>query len=242
MAIFKDLLTSSGEGLLKVFYRLSTEARGESAPLARTYARQLGLSYEQLVCALGFNSAIRDLPDVTAVIGFETYDDLAQERNQIFTRDIYVKVGIKDVLMIYAHVVNDLPMLEIAQHLIKARLEHIENRIEETVNSVLIERYKKEIRAIYSDGAALPELIEDRLSRTDSGFRALLNEVAIIVENRLIPVGDIFYRDSILPEEKRRLITKGLIPRELIESRLGDDDVPEEEREMLEIQLRYMQD
>ncbi|NNL99820.1 MAG: hypothetical protein HKO62_03645, partial [Gammaproteobacteria bacterium] len=46
----------------------------------------------------------------------------------------------------------------------------------------------------------------------------------------------------ILPEEKRRLISKGLIPRDLIESRLRDDNVCQEEREMLETQLRYMQD
>jgi hypothetical protein len=130
-----------------------------------------------------------------------------------------------------------MDMLIVMQYLLFARLNQIEQRIEETVNSIVIERYKKEMRAIYHDGVAQIEFAEDRLNRTRSGFRALLNEVVMIVEARLIPIGDIFFRNTILPEEKRRLIIKGHIPKSLIEQRLDDDDVPAQERTMLEQQL-----
>ena len=94
------------------------------------------------------------------------------------------------------------------------------------------------MRGIYSDGVALPEFVEGRLADTHSGFRALLNEVLLIVEHRLVPVGDIFFRDTVLPEEKRRLIVRGLVPRELIVARLAETDVPPQERKVLDEQLR----
>ena len=61
-----------------------------------------------------------------------------------------------------------------------------------------------------------------------------------IVESRLIPVGDIFFRASILPEEKRRLIIRGLIPREIVEARLADAKISEQERYVLEDQLKLL--
>ena len=133
-----------------------------------------------------------------------------------------------------------MQMLEVMQYLLSNRLRCIEDRIEATVNSIIIERYKKEMRAIYNDGVAQIEFAEERLSQTHSGFRALLNEVVMIVEARLIPIGDLFFRDTILPEEKRRLITKGLIPTSLVEQRLEDDSVSPQERKVLEEQLRYL--
>ena len=78
------------------------------------------------------------------------------------------------------------------------------------------------------------------MSKTHSGFRALLNEVVMIVDARLIPIGDIFFRDTVLPEEKRRLIVKGLIPRGLVEQRLAETSVSAQERQMLEEQLQLL--
>lgn len=240
MSKFQEILTSSGEGLLKILYRSSSGANGKTASSTREYARNLGLTYAQVVCALGFNSDIRNLPDIIEIIGFESYDALARERNQYFANDIYDRLGIKDVLAIYQHVPNDMKMLEVMQYLLPTRLHRIESRIEATVNAVIIERYKKEMRAIYNDGVAQIDFSEKRLSQTHSGFRALLNEVVMIVEARLIPIGDLFFRDTILPEEKRRLIIKGLIPRELVEQRLTEDGVPLQERKVLEEQLRLL--
>ncbi len=243
MSRFEEILTARSEDLLKTLYR-SASGQGERAQTgpgrARQVAGNLGLTYPQLVCAVGFNRSIEELYDVIAVLGFESYDALARERNLAFTNDIYEQLGVKDVLAIYAHVAKALPMLEVIQHLLHKRLVKIEERIEQTVNSVFIERYKKEMRAIYNDGVAQIDFAEKRLSIAHSGFRALLNEVALIVESRLIPVGDIFFRESILPEEKRRLIIRGLIPRDLVVSRLADEKIPAQERHVLEDQLKLL--
>lgn len=241
MRTFDEILTASGESLLKLLYKSSTRINNKKTTSSqRQYARSLGLTHAQMVCALGFNPRIQELTDVTEIIGFASYDELASKRNEIFTTDIYDRLGIKDVLAIYLHVPNDMQMLTVMQHLLPNRLDRLEQRIEETINSIIIERYKKEIRAIYNDGVAQIEFAEDRLSRMGSGFRALLNEVVLITQARLIPIGDIFFRDTILPEEKRSLINKGLIPKELIEQRLEDASVPAPERKVLEEQLRVI--
>lgn len=243
MSRFSEILTASSEALLKTLYKSASkkdEPAAAGTARVRQIAANLGLTYPQLVCAVGFNAHIEDLSDVVAVIGFDSYAALARERNLAFTTDIYQQLSVKDVLAIYQHVSNNLPMLEVIQHLLQRRLEKIEERIEQTVNSIFIERYKKEMRAIYNDGVAQIDFAETRLSMTHSGFRALLNEVGLIVESRLIPVGDIFFRESILPEEKRRLMIKGLIPRDLVESRLADPQIAEQERLVLEDQLKLL--
>lgn len=243
MSRFEEILTAGSEDLLKTLYKCTSNPQEPAATglaRARQMARNLGLSYAQLVCALGFNPHIRDLSDVLAVVGFDSYDKLARERNLAFINDIYHQLGIKDVLAVYQHVTSNLQALDVIQHLIQLRLENIERQIEATINSVFIERYKKEMRAIYNDGVAQIDFVEKRLQNTHSGFRALLNEVALIVESRLIPVGDLFFRDSILPEEKRRLIIRGLIPRDLIEARLADTAIALREREVLEEQLKLL--
>ncbi|MBI4692844.1 MAG: hypothetical protein HY749_02385 [Gammaproteobacteria bacterium] len=239
MTLFEELLTAPGEDLLKILLKAAARIRNPSEPNrpARDIAKALGLTHAQLVCACGFNPAIRELPDVLEILGFPGYDALAQTRNRYFTTDIYDRLGIKDVLAVYLHVPKDMKLLQVMQYLLGTRLQHIEERIEATVNSLIIERYKKEMRSIYNDGAAQIEFAEERLANTHSGFRALLNEVTMIVESRLIPIGDIFFRDNILPEEKRRLIIKRLIPRALVQTRLKDPGISNQERKMLEEQL-----
>ncbi|MSR14364.1 MAG: hypothetical protein EXR86_07330 [Gammaproteobacteria bacterium] len=207
---------------------------------SRAVAKNLGLTHSQLLCSIGFNPHIHELPDIATLLGLRDYEELANARNEIFINDIYERMGIKDVLSIYLQVARDPKHLQIMQYLISQRLQKIESRIEATVNSLVIERYKKEMRAIYSDGVAQFEFIDERLRATHSGFRALLNEVVLIAENRLIPIGDLFFRDNILPEEKRRLIIKGFVPRHLIESRLDEKTLSPQERKVLEEQLRLM--
>jgi hypothetical protein len=89
------------------------------------------------------------------------------------------------------------------------------------------------MRAIYSDGVVGIDFVENRLEKSDSGFRALLNEVTLIVENKIIPVGELFFRDTILPQEKRKLLSKGLIPNSLIETRLEDTNISDVEKKIL---------
>ena len=239
MSVFEQILTASAEELLKLVFKAAA-ARDKDAQGSRSreIALKLGLTHAQLLCAVGFNPNIRELPDVTTILGFQGYDALARARDEYFTNDVYNRLGIKDVLAIYAQVARDVQHQQVMQYLMSTRLKRIEDRIEATVDSLVIERYKKEMRGIYTDGVALPEFVEGRLADTHSGFRALLNEVLLIVEHRLVPVGDIFFRDTVLPEEKRRLIVRGLVPRELIVARLAETDVPPQERKVLDEQLR----
>ncbi len=230
---FRALLEATPEGLLQQFYPLIKAAGEDPGPTSRI-ARELKLNETQLICALGFNPHIKDLPEIINFLGHASYDELARIRNEYFVNDIYDRLKVDDVLAIYDAASTNMDTLEIMQYLLSARLEHIESRIEQTVNPMIIEKYKKEMKAIYADGIAQIDFAEQRLDKTDSGFRALLNEVGIIVDNKLIPVGDIFFRDTILPEEKRRLLVKGLIPREFVESRLQEAGLSEQERNMLE--------
>ena len=202
----------------------------------------MGLRPAQIICAAGFNPHTPYYPEIPIILGFDSFEQLSQQRNEIFTTDIYKGLTLDNTLAIYNVVKENPAILQVMQYLLKARLQKIEGRIEETVNSLIIEKYKAEIRAVYNDGIANIEFAEERLGIKGSGFRALLNEVGIIVESKLIPAGDIFFRDTVLPEEKRRLLNKGLIPRELIETRLDDESTPQDEKRILYDYLKLHKD
>lgn len=239
---FESILLASGEDLLKRLYQAAQAAPSTQGGRKRRLARALGLSLGQLLCGAGFNRHIRDLPDIVGLLGYNSYDALAHRRNTVFTTDVYADLRLRDALSIYSSAKDNLAQLEIIQHLMRRRLENIEKHIEDAVNSSTIERYKREVRAIYGDGIASVDFAEHRLDRPANGFRALLNEVGLIGENRIIPIGDLFFRDTILTEEKRRLIRKGLVPRALIEARLEDTDVSPAERAMLVDQIRLQEE
>ena len=210
-ASFKKMINSDVEELPEFFQRfedvdIPTDKRMEALSI------DMGLRPEQIICAVGFNRVTPHLPEIPAIMGFDSFEELSKHRNEIFSTDIYKALTLDNTLNIYNAVKDRTDMLQVMQYLLKLRLHKIEGRIEETVNSLIIEKYKAEIRAIYNDGIANIEFAEDRLGIQGSGFRALLNEVTIIVESKLIPAGDIFFRDTVLPEEKRRLLNKGLIP------------------------------
>lgn len=232
---FDLLLTATREQLLNTL----TTPRGDLAN-GRAIARALGLTFTQMVCGVGFNPRLRDFETPAHLLGFEGYEALAKERNRRFTADVYERMGATNLLSIYQAIVNDPPLLGIMQYLLPKRLATIEGRIETTVNALVIERYRKEIDAVYRCGVAGLDFTEARLADTDSGFRALLGEVSIIVEHRILPIGDLFFRDTVLVEEKRRLIQRGLVPRRLIEERLHDSATPRAEREMLSTQLAHL--
>ncbi len=233
MASFNEILNASGEDLVRTFYNFRGEQTTEDTPRITLIARNLKLRTAQLVCAVGFNTHAKTLVEIMPVLGYESFDMLATERNGYFINDIYKKLSLDNILAIYTAVKNDDDYLQIMPYLLKNRLETIESRIEATVNSLIIDKYKAEMRAIYSERIVSIDFAEERLDRVDSGFRALLNEVTIITESKLIPVGDIFFRNTVLPEEKRKLLNRGLIPDELIEARLEDEQAPPEEKHML---------
>jgi hypothetical protein len=228
------MLTAPAERLINILYKTAISDGEARKTRLRRIGKRLMMNSAQLICALGFNKAIQDLPEVITTLDFVSYEQLAQERNEIFTSDIYRYLTIDDILNIYAAVAGDPKVQQVMQSLLTSRLENIEHRIETTVNALIIERYKKEMQAVYNEGVAHLEFAEGRLGAIDSGFRALISEVAIIVESKLIPVADIFFRETILPEEKRKMLSRGLIPDELVKARLEDDAIPARERKMLE--------
>lgn len=236
MSAFTEILNAPEEELVQRFFKYKDSVVSMGNRL-QEIAKMLGLRPEQLTCAVGFNPNARFLTEILPLLGFATFEELAQERNNIFASDIYRRMPLDDVLAIYAVVKDDPPTLQVMQYLLKQRLEKIEQRIEETVNSLIIDKYKAEIRAIYNDGVAGVDFAEERLNRQDSGFRALLNEVGIIIDSKLIPAGDIFFRSTILPEEKRKILSRGLIPKDLIQSRLDDHNTPADEKQVL---LEYL--
>lgn len=233
MPEFHDILSASEEELVQIFYRIKDDPALSSEEKLNAVAKKFRLRSAQLVCAVGFNPNAKGLTEIFPLLGFESFDELARQRNEIFTTDIYRQIPYDHIAAIYERIKDDPEMLQLMPYLLKARLKKVEGKIEETVNSIIIDKYKSEMRAIYLDHIATIEFVEERLDNTDSGFRALLNEVAIIIESKIIPTGDIFFRDSILPEEKRKLLKKGLIPIELVESRLQDEDISSEERKVL---------
>jgi len=235
MTIFRDILCNSSEELLKVFYVFgSDELKAEKAHRLDRIAKALRLRPEQLICAIGFNPNLLDLTEIINLLGYKHIDELVKKRNGIFITDIYRKISLDNILTIYNVVRDFQETLQVMQYLVEQRLKSIETKIEATVNSIIIEKYKAEIRSIYLDGIAGIDFAERRLDKIDSGFRALLNEVTIITESRIIPAGDIFFRDTVLPEEKRKLLNKGLIPLELAHARLEDESISPREKKMLQ--------
>ncbi|MBF8270023.1 MAG: hypothetical protein HW386_1732 [Gammaproteobacteria bacterium] len=237
MAGFKVILAATPEELMQFFYKL----KNDEIPLDNRLehaGRILGLRTAQIICAFGFNRYAKEMSELLPYLGFLSNDELANARNDIFSSDIYKHLSLDNILSIYTVTRDDPDSLQLMPYLLKRRLENIEGKIESTVNSLIIDKYKAEMRCIYNDGIANLEFAEERLSKKNSGFRALLNEVVIIIESRLIPAGDIFFRDTILPEEKRKILNKGLIPKELIQSRLTDATVSPEEKNILNDYLR----
>ena len=238
MTAFNEIIFANHEELMQYFFKLKNDKIAIDDRLAYA-ARTLGLRTAQIVCAFGFNRITKELPELLPILGFITYDEMAQERNDIFATDIYKYLTLDDVLSIYSAIKDDPDKMQLMEYLLKKRLANIESRIESTVNSIIIDKYKAEMRCIYNEGIANLEFAEERLNRNDSGFRALLNEVNIIIESKLIPAGEIFFRDRILPEEKRRLLNKGLIPKEWIQSRLEDEATTPEEKRILSDYLKH---
>ncbi|NKB37827.1 MAG: hypothetical protein GKR93_11760 [Gammaproteobacteria bacterium] len=238
MPDFNDILSSSEEELLQNFYKIRDDTSLSKEDKLNAVGKKFLLRGAQLVCAVGFNPNAQHLPEILPPMGFDSFDELARSRNDAFTTDIYKRIPFDNIIEIYTSIKDNSELLQIMQYLLKSRLHNIEHRIEETVNSIIIEKYKAEMRAIYFDRIATIDFVEERLDNTDSGFRALLNEVAIITEAKIIPTGDIFFRDSILPEEKRKLLAKALIPMDLVESRLANESISADERRILQEHIK----
>lgn len=232
MASFKAILRNDPEELIQLLYRFSDSKTGVDER-TENIARHLKLKPAQLICAIGFNPRFPELSEIPPILGYQTSAGLIQARNEFFINDIYKQLTLDNVLSIYASIIDNSDMQQVLEYLLERRLKNIEKRIDETVNSLIIDKYKEEMRGIYSDDVVSIDFVEKRLEDADSGFRALLNEVSLIVERKLIPAGDIFFRDTILPQEKKKLLDKGMIPAKLITMRLSDPKISRAEKKLL---------
>ncbi len=235
MPAFNELLTSTPEKIVDLFYSSGVDMASTSEEEA---AELFKLNPSQLICALGFNKKVRELMDIIFTLGNESIDSFLNKRNRIFIADTYHQLSLKQVLSIYDLVLNTPEQSgSFISKLFAKRMEILEHKIEKSVKPKLIENYRAEMKTIYKTGTIPMDFIDLRLQNPDSGFRALLDEVSLIVDSKALSAMEVFIRNSILPEEKRRLISKGLIPKELIQKRLEFTDLAASERDMLESYL-----
>ncbi len=241
MSAFEELLNASEEDIVRALYRFRLFKPKPDQSKLEYIANRLKFTVPQLVCAIGFNPNSTYLNEVFPILGYENYQQITHLRDNYYINDIYEKISLGNLLAIYKRIKYENEILITIPELLKKRLEKIEQKIEITVNSTTIDRYKNEMKAIYFDKIVDVDFVEDRLSIMDSGYRALLNEVAIIVESNFIPVDDVFFRDNILFEERRKMLQRGLVNKELIFKRLEDESITSEEHDLLEEHIKIKQ-
>ena len=234
MISFTELLTASDADLVKLFYKVKPDDGQDFIKKINKIAAQLGLNHSQLVCALGFNKHIRDLTDIVSILGFRSYKLLSYRQNELFTTDTYQQLPIDNILDIYSERLEDEQILEMIRGLLRPRLEHIEADIEKNDDPAKIISYRMEIHAIYNSGIADKAFAEERINKEISKFRIMANEAGVIVENGLLPPSNLFFMETISPEEKRDLIENKHISEDMIKNRIQNKNISEEEREMLE--------
>lgn len=232
---FKELLTASDSDLVKIFYKVKVDQNDDFIKRINKVAAQLGLNHSQLVCALGFNRNIRELTDIISVLGFRSYKLLSYRQNELFTTDTYQQLSIDNILDIYSEKLEDAEIHESLQELLMPRLEHIEEDISKNEDPGHVVSYRMEIHAIYTSGIADKDFAEKRINKKGIGkFRIMANELGVIVESGLMPASNLFFMDSISPEEKKDLIERKHIPESIIKNRLQNQKISQEERDMLE--------
>src|SRR3972149_1592109 len=206
MLSFTELLTASEEDLVRLFYKINTDGADDFIIRINKVAAQLGLNHSQLVCALGFNKHIRELSDIYSTLGFRSYKLLAYRTNELFRTDTYNQMPIDNILDIYSARLEDPQILESLREMLHPRLEHIEADIDKNGDPAHIISYRMEIHSIYSAGIVDQSFAETRIGKDIGKFRLLANEALVIVGAGLLPPSNLFFMDSLLPEEKKDLI------------------------------------
>lgn len=234
MPTFREILTAADADLVKHFYRIKPSDERDFIKRINHVAGQLDLNHSQLVCALGFNPHLRDLTDILSVVGFSSYKLLTYRSNELFATDGYRQLPIDNVVDIYAEHLEDSEILATLRELLLPRLTNLERLIEQGGAAALVMAYKLEVHAIYTGGIATPEFVMHRVTSAIGDKRALIDEIQMIVAGDIVPASNLFFSDHLLPAEKRFLIDSGRIERHLIENRLRNTDISEDERQMLE--------
>ncbi len=234
MVSFTELLTASDADLVKIFYKIKSDPKVDFIVRINKVAGQLGLNHSQLVCALGFNKHIRDLADIYSTLGFRSYKVLTYRCNELFSTDTYNQLPIDNILDIYSERLEDQQILDSLREMLRPRLEHIESDIDENEDPGHIISYRMEIHAIYSAGIVDKDFAEMRLEKKIGKFRLLSNEAQVIVESGLLPPSNLFFMDTLLPDEKKLLIEHKFIDDDMVKNRLQNKAISGEERDMLE--------
>jgi len=234
MTSFTELLTASDDELVRIFYKTNAGEEKDFIKRINIVAAQLELNHSQLVCALSFNKHIRELTDIQQQLGFRSFKLLTYRKNELFTTDTYTQLPIDNILDIYCERLEDQEVLETLRELLRPRLEHIEADIEKTGDPGHIISYKMEIHSIYTAGIADKAFADDRLKKDIGKYRLMANEANVIIEAGYHPPSNLFFMDSLSPEERRDLIEGGHINKDMIKNRLQNAKISEDEREILE--------
>lgn len=234
MLSFTELLTASDEDLVRIFYKVKNNPADDFIVRINKTAAQLGLNHSQLVCALGFNRHIRDLEDIYSMIGFRSYKLLSYRCNELFSTDTYKQLSIDNILDIYSERLEDQRILESLRDMLKPRLENIEKDIAMSEDPSHIISYRMEVHSIYTAGIVGKDFAAYRLNRNIGKFREMANEVNIIVEAGLAHPSNLFFMDTLSPQEKKDLIVGKHISKDMIKNRLQNKNISQEEREILE--------
>lgn len=237
MPSFTELLTAADDELVRIFYKTSTGEETDFIKRINMVATQLGLNHTQLVCALGFNKHIRDLTDIQQQLGFRSYKLLTLRQNELFTTDTYTQLDIDNILDIYSERLEDQEVMDTLRELLHPRLEHIEADIDKTGDPAHIISYKMEIHSIYTSGIADKQFADERLNKNIGKYRLMANEANVIIDAGYHPPSNLFFMDSLSPDEKSDLIEAGHINNDMIKNRLQNAKISEEERELLEEHL-----
>lgn len=237
MLSFTELLTASDADLVKMFYKIEVNENDDFIIKINKAAAQLGLNHTQLLCALGFNRHIRDLSDIYSTLGFRSYKLLSYRCNELFSTDTYNQLAIDNVLDIYSERLEDAQILDTIKQMIHPRLTNIEAIIAKNEDPSHIFSYRMEVQSIYSANIVDKAFAELRLQQNNGKFRLISDEVNAIVGAGFFPPSNLFFLDSLIPEEKKRLIEAKQITNDMIKNRLQNKNISEEERELLETLL-----
>lgn len=234
MARFKDILQASPEKLVHLFYKVKPAPTPDFLVRIDWAATQLQLNHAQLVCALGFNVNVRDVSDVLVILGFSSFKPLTYRRNELYSTDAYAQLDIDNILDIYSAGVAAPEFMETFRECLPRRLAAIESHIGRGADPALEISYRMEVHTLYNSGIANREFAVKRLQDDLGQYRLVSEELAVIVDNHLVPPSNAFFMESLLPEEKRLLIDRGLVAPEMVRNRLANEQISPEERAVLE--------
>ncbi len=234
MLSFTELLTASDSDLVRIFYKVKSDTKDEFIIRINKIAAQLELNHTQLICALGFNKHIRDLTDIHSILGFRSFKVLDYRNEELFSTDTYNQLGIDNVLDIYSERLEDEETLATLRRLLRPRLKHIEEDIRKNQDPGHIMSYRMEIHAIYGSGIADQDFADERIKQNIGEQRIISGELKLILDANYQAPSNLFFLDSITPEEKGFLIDEFDIRQDMIKNRLQNTHISEEERFILE--------